>query len=96
MQILYVPKNEIFPAFGTWAPDHVIRIRADLSPAVTSFVLAHEIYHEADTEKRWWLRELKANLHAFCKFPFGGMVTLAMSLSPARLMYYVKRLREGE
>ena len=95
VEILYVDKMTLYPRFGYY-DQRTISIRSDLPEMVQDFILSHELFHSRDIENRWWLREIKANLHAFRKYPFGGLVTAFLSLSPVRLMYYVKRFREGK
>jgi hypothetical protein len=95
MQILYVDKMELYPAFGYWIPG-LIKIRRDLPAKVIAFVLYHESYHEYDQTKNWIKRELKANWYATRKCPCGALQTLWLSFSWARLGYYAKRFKEGK
>lgn len=96
MKIIHADRETLYPRFGLCAADGTwIAVRSDLPPIVQNFVLHHELYHAGDPERRLWLRELKANWHAFKKSPRGFLATAAMSLSPYRLGYYWRRIREG-
>jgi hypothetical protein len=90
MMITLVPKDSIYPKFGVCYNDGRIEIRNDLPPCAISFLAAHEVYHSFDAEKRWWLREIKATLAPF----IGFLIVRIMSLSPYRLAYYLKRIKE--
>ena len=94
MQILYVPKSEIYPMFGCYNSLEVIKIRKDLPKCMKDFLLAHETYHSTDPETIWWKRELKANWAGFIKHPFGFIVTIFNSLAPYRLKYYYQRFKD--
>ena len=95
-EIFYVPKETLYPSFGAYRQGR-IEVRADLPRIVQAFVLANEQYHAEDKTDRWWLwQEVSANWAAFKKEPLGGMVTVLMSLSPARLWFYWDRARRGK
>ena len=96
MTITYVPKQEIYPSFGLAYKDGTIKIREDLPRCAKDFLLAHETYHTTDKETVWWKREIKANIVGFVAHPLGGIITAAMSLSPYRLRYYVKRFKDKQ
>ena len=56
MQINYVKKEELFPAFGMCYPEiELILIREDLPKITRSFLIAHEKYHLTDKELNWFL-----------------------------------------
>ncbi|MFH1230612.1 MAG: hypothetical protein V1709_03860 [Planctomycetota bacterium] len=90
MNILYVPKQEIYPCFGLQQGE-VIKIREDLPQKARDFLLVHETYHSTDKEKVWWKRELKANIVGLFDEPLGFLIVAIMSLAPYRLKYYWKR-----
>jgi hypothetical protein len=95
MQVSYVNRAKIDPAFGMCYPDGRIEIREDLPQVVKNFLVIHEMYHLTDIEIVWWKRELKANWAGFSNHPAGGIVALIMSLSPYRLKFYFQRWRNG-
>ncbi len=96
MKIIHAERETLYPRFGLCAADGTwIAVRNDLPPLVQDFVLHHELYHAGDPERRWWLRELKANWYAGKKSPWGLFATSLLSLAPYRLAYYWHRIREG-
>lgn len=46
--VKYVPRDEIYPAFGHSCGDNTVMVRKDLPPPVKRFVKAHELYHARD------------------------------------------------
>jgi hypothetical protein len=94
--VIYVPKEELYPLFGSYSSDGTIKIRADLPPCVQAFLLDHEEHHRADTEvgEFWGIKELEANWCATWRHPWGALVTIVLSLAPARLRYYRQRIKE--
>lgn len=94
MKIDYVDKEVLYPRFGYFQLPDQIQVRKDLPNCVQRFVLAHELYHSTDKETIWWRREIKANYTAMKQFPLGFIITMLMSLSPYRLLYYMKRFEE--
>ena len=104
-KITYVPKSKIYPAFGdARETPPIIRVRKDLPKVVQKFVLEHEKYHlkdwqklsEKDKEYNWIWGEIKAGFYGAIKHPFGFFVCVLMSLSPARLKFYLQRVRKGK
>ena len=94
MEIKYVPKKEIYPAFG-FCDSTGIKVRDDLPGIVKEFVLEHETYHYKDIKHdAWYFRELRANSYAAYKHPLGFVATLIMSLAPYRLAYYWQRIKK--
>lgn len=94
MEVIYVPKEELYPAFGLCTKTQ-IKIREDLPSLVKGFVWEHEQYHSTDKETNWIMREIKANLYAFVAEPIGGVMAIFMSLAPYRLKMYWNRFKEG-
>lgn len=97
IQVLYVPKESLAPAFGTSFLDYV-KIRSDLSPRVKRFVRSHELYHVKDRSNAggWMGREIRANLIPGLTDPVGLLATIKASLSPERLKFYWQRLMRGQ
>jgi hypothetical protein len=97
MVVKYVSKEALAPCFGLSFPErNEVHVRADLPGAARAFVLAHEIYHLTDKAQWWVWREIKANAHAFLKHPWGGVVTVALTIfSLDRWRFYFRRIREG-
>lgn len=97
MEIKYLPAKLMRPKFGVCFPaTQIIWINEDLPGIAKSFVLEHELYHARDTAKYWLWREVKANVYAACKHPLGALCTIILSLSPARIGFYLKKFKEGE
>jgi len=98
MKIYYVDKQKLYPAFGrAFWNTNIIWIRNDLSDRVKRFVLEHEKRHLKDGKMRfWWWGEIRANLYGGYKEPLGFIVTIMLSLSPYRLMFYCKRFIGGK
>lgn len=97
MKVKYVEKGLIFPAFGRAFPEfRLALVRKDLPEPVRDFVEDHERYHLTDPA-RWWLwREIKANVYAFVRHPWGGTRCVFMSVfSLDRVKFYWRRFREG-
>ena len=96
MKIEYVEKKKLYPAFGRAYPNNqLILIRKDLPNAVQNFVLEHELYHLKDKTRLWIWREIKANWVGMLKHPIGFLWCCVLSLSPARLWFYVQRFIKG-
>jgi hypothetical protein len=96
IQVNFVPKNSIYPAFGL-AFSNEVKIREDLSPSVKRFVLAHELYHTGDNIKwgGWLGREFRANIVPAMSDPVGFITTVFASLNPTRLLFYLDRFKRG-
>jgi len=96
-KVTYVPKEEIYPAFG-YAGGRTATIREDLSPRVKRFVRSHELYHLIDKSK-WggvFGSELRANLIPGMKDPFGLIATIWKTVSDKdRMDFYLKRVKGG-
>lgn len=92
----YVPKEEIYPAFGYGGGDKAV-VRQDLPPRVKNFVKAHELYHCRDqaTWGGWLGREFRANLIPGLKDPIGLLATVWATVSDIdRMKFYLNRLKE--
>jgi hypothetical protein len=96
MEITYVPKEKICPAFGYCYADGRIEIRDDLPECVKGFVLDHEELHRDDkvNQEAFIAGELESNWGGFIRHPLGAIVTMFMSLAPYRLKYYWQRLKD--
>lgn len=94
----YVPKEVLHPAFGWASGGNEVWVRADLSPRVQRFVLAHELYHCTDRANwgGWIGRELRANLIPGLKDPLGMLAAFFASLNRERLRFYGERLKRGK
>jgi hypothetical protein len=96
MQIKYLKKENLYPAFGRAdLKNQIAYVRNDLPKSVESFVLQHELYHLQDNAKWWIWRETKANLYGAWKHPIGFIICCFMSLSWSRLRFYLKRFKRG-
>lgn len=96
MKIEYVPKKELYPAFGrAFSDQETIYIRADLPDSVQKFIKDHEIYHLTDKTKWWVWREIKANIYGAIKHPIGFVYCVFLSLSWYRLKFYITRIKRG-
>ena len=96
-KVVYILKEKIYPAFG-YASGDTAYVREDLSPRVKRFVEAHELYHCRDKATWWgWFgREIRANLVPGMKDPVGLLATLLATISSLdRLIFYLKRIKEG-
>ena len=92
----YVPKEEIYPAFGYGGGDRAV-VRQDLSPRVKMFVRAHELYHCQDraTWGGWLGREIRASVVPGLKDPVGLLATVWATISDIdRMKFYLNRLKE--
>ncbi len=95
--VQYVPKEEIWPAFGYAGGDTAV-VREDLPPLVRRFVRAHELYRLRDKSQLggWVGSEIRANLIPGLKDPIGLAATIWETITDAdRIKFYVKRIREG-
>ena len=93
----YVPKEEIYPAYGYGGGNRAI-VREDLSPRVKKFVKAHELYHCQDkaTWGGWIGREIRANIVPGLKDPIGLAATVWKTITDIdRIKFYLKRIKEG-
>lgn len=95
--VRYVPKEEIYPAFGYSGGDTAL-VRQDLAPRVQKFVRAHELYHCQD-EANWggWLgKEIRANIMPGLRDPIGLFATGWDTVSDFnRIKFYLNRLKVG-
>jgi hypothetical protein len=97
----YVAGDEIKPAFGYATRNNETVVRGDLPEKVKNFVQAHEDYHVYDFQKypnssdSFFRRELPANFFPALKNPIGFASTVKHSLTPERLSFYKKRLKEN-
>lgn len=95
-KVVYLPDSKMRPMFGMADPKTgTVYVNSDLPLPVRSFVKEHELFHLRDKARFWILRELKANMHAGIKRPFGFMLCVFMSMRPYRLKFYLKRLIVG-
>ena len=93
--IKIVPKDQLQPLFGL-AKDGVAYVRGDLPRWVRMSVIVHELYHLDDSRKNVLLREAKAILSQLFMPLFGGIWCIVLSFSKGRLLYYLKRFKEGK
>jgi hypothetical protein len=95
--IEYVPKEDIYPAYG-YGGGNSVEVRQDLSPRVKRFVKAHELYHCRD-KASWggWLgREIRANVVPGLKDPIGLAATAWKTITDIdRIKLYLDRIRRG-
>ena len=97
MQVQYVRKSNLFPAFGKADMEKQIAyVRDDLPKVVQEFVAAHEIYHLSDGSKWWIWREVKASLYIDWRHWKGFLLCAVMSLTRERLKFYANRLKHGQ
>jgi hypothetical protein len=95
VKVIFVPKSKLYPAFGeSDVKKQIAYVRNDLPKSVKNFVEIHEKYHLKDKSKNWIIREIKANLYAGVRRPWGFVVTIFKSLAPERLGLYKKRFKE--
>lgn len=93
----YVPKAEIYPAFG-FSDGSTAKVREDLSPRIKNFVKAHELYHCQDKANwgGWVGREIRANVVPGLKDPIGLLATVWKTVSDVdRMKFYWDRLKKG-
>lgn len=93
--IKIVSKGELSPNFGL-AKDGIAYVREDLPRWVRVSVMVHELYHLDDSRKNVLLREAKAILSQLFMSFFGGIWCIVLSCSKGRLLYYLKRIKEGK
>jgi len=93
--IKIISKGELAPKFGL-AKGGVVYVREDLPKWVRISVIVHELYHLEDTRQNVLLREIKAILSQLFMPFFGGIWCIILSLSKERLLYYLKRIKEGK
>jgi len=93
MKIDYVPKEKLFPYFGTkYKNEDRIEVRDDLPEAVQYFVLNHEIFHLSHDFKSLLWEEIRANIHGFLKTPLGFFHCLFLTATDIeRLKDYFNR-----
>ncbi len=93
----YVPKEEIWPAFG-YSSGSTAVVREDLPPRVKRFVEQHELFHCRDnsTFGGWIGSEIRANIVPGIKDPIGLLATIWATITDVdRIKFYIQRLREG-
>ena len=93
----YVPKDEIYPAFG-YSRGDIAKVREDLSPRIKNFVRAHELHHCQDkaTWGGWLGREIRANLIPGLRDPIGLFATVWATISNVdRMKFYWERIKGG-
>jgi len=74
-QIVYLPREELYPRYGYAQPSRQIAyVREDLPSCVKKFVTVHERYHLGDNAKWWFWREIRANIAGALKHPIGFIV----------------------
>lgn len=87
MQITYVPRQSIYPAFGMYYyRSDIAKIRDDLPKSAEAFVIEHERGHSVGKG------EIMATLSAIPKHPIGFIIIAFMSLAPYRIKYYWQRI----
>ena len=92
----YVPKEEIYPAYGYGGGNGAI-VRQDLPPRVKKFVKAHELYHCQDKSNfgGWLGREIRANAIPGLKDPIGLAATTWKTITDIdRIKFYLKRIKK--
>ncbi len=94
MKVDYVPKEKLFPYFGTkYKNEDRIEIREDLPEIVQQFVLYHEYYHLSHNHWSILYEEIRANLYGFGKTPLGFFYCLWLTIIDIeRLKDYFNRL----
>lgn len=94
MEVRYVDKLVLFPAFGkAHLEKQIAYVRNDLPKAVQDFVAAHEVYHLSDKSGSWIWREIKASLCIDWKHWRGFILCAIMSLTLERLKFYASRFK---
>lgn len=96
-QVEYVPKENIYPAYGYGSGKNAI-VRQDLPPRVKNFVKAHELYHCQDkaTWGGWIGKEIRANVMPGLKDPIGLGATILKTITDIdRIKFYLKRIKGG-
>lgn len=96
-KVIYVPKEEIYPAYG-YGGGHRAIVREDLPPRVKKFVKAHELYHCTDKSKwgGWIGSELRANLIPGLKDPLGLILTTWKTITDKdRIKFYLDRIKRS-
>ena len=97
MEVRYINKNYLYPAFGkALMKEQIALVRQDLPEIVQSFVKEHELYHLGDSAKWWLWREIKANSYGAWKHPIGFLYCCVLSLSCDRLKFYYNRFKKGK
>lgn len=86
-----IPKKEMGDNYGL-AESYTVRVREDLPVFVKAFIVAHEYYHIKDTSKNVFLREVKATVMPLLGFLY---IVICSLVSPSRLRFYIKRIKEG-
>ncbi len=97
-RVRYMPRSELGSAFGmAYFGTNQCDVREDLPPRVRVFVKEHELYHLRDPHQwgGWIGREIRANVVPGLKDPLGLLATVAASLSPQRIAFYLQRIRSG-
>lgn len=87
MEVRYINKNYLYPAFGkALMKEQIALVRQDL----------HDLYHLGDSAKWWLWREIKANSYGAWKHPIGFLYCCMLSLSWDRLKFYYRRFKKGK
>ena len=97
MEIKYLSKQKLYPAFGdSDVKKQIAFVRKDLPKLVKIFVRDHELYHLKDNSKNWFWAEVKANFYSGIRHPIGFLMTIILSLQPYRIKFYVQRINKRE
>jgi hypothetical protein len=94
----YVPKEDIYPAYGYYCGGNSVVVRQDLPPRVKKFVKAHELYHCQDKSNfgGWMGREIRASIIPGLEDPIGFAATVWKTITDVdRIKFYLKRIKEG-
>lgn len=102
MSVKFIDKREMVRLFGgpyfgyTSFGSKTIYIRRGLPKWVEESVFAHERRHlmdlQAGRRDSLWVREARAWWDGFKAQPVGFLLSIIMSLTPARLWLYTKRI----
>ncbi len=97
-QIEYVPKEDLYPAYGHCFGNNMVFVRQDLPPRVKRFVKAHELYHCQDKSNfgGWAGREIRANFFPGLKDPVGLIATAWKTITDVdRIKFYLWLIKEN-
>ncbi len=103
LKIIFVPRGELTPMFGKAIGQVGERgscyamVRDDLPPRIKRFIIQYELYHLTDIWEWWGVlgSEIRANFTAAIKEPIGFLATVVASLNRERIMFYIRRIRNG-
>lgn len=98
MNIKIVPAGKLYPFLGYANPDGLIEVADCLDNEEQQFVVEHEKYHLSDTAEWWVWREIRANVVAAYRYPFGFIKVLWRTLRDYRRvrMYLGQKARKDQ